>query len=60
MEITKKFLEEQKEALSQEAAKVMQTFNRLQGAIAHCESLIAELETPVVEEEDIEVIEDES
>lgn len=52
MEITEKYLIQQKQVLSQEAANTMQKLHRLQGAIGLCEALIVELEEeiPTMEE----------
>jgi len=47
VEITKGYLEQQAEALSQEAARLMTQFQRLQGAIAHCQSLVIDLEDEI-------------
>ena len=60
VEITKEYLKQQIQELSQVAADTMAKFHRIQGALSYAETLLKDLETPVIEEEDIEVIEDES
>jgi len=59
VELTKEYLQNEIQQLIQAVTEAAARLNKTQGALMYCQALLEEMKTPVIEEEDLEVIEDE-